>query len=420
MITYIRNVENEEIRMLRSITGAALIWVILFCTGICAQDWPRFRGPNATGISPITGINKNWNKNKPALMWKVPLHDQGYAGPSATSEKVFVIDHQGNEDVVLALDIKNGQPVWTFRYPEPGKENYGYARATPLIHEGRVYVVSRKALVHCLDRDSGKLIWKRNLGEDYEAEPLGWGVSASLIVDGGRLIVPIGGKNALVGALNKKTGKTLWVGGGDDQLSYATPVIAHLDRKKQYLIFAANALIGVNPKNGNALWRFPWKTKYKINAAVPIPVGENTVFISSGYHQGCAVIHISNNKPKLVWKNKEIVAHFNSSVLSDGYIYSTGDPGYLICLDPKSGKVMWKSGGFEKGGLCAVDGTLIVISGNTGAIVQIEMTPEKYHELGRLSPIGEAVNNWVAPIVSEKKLIVRNRKLLACLDIAAR
>ncbi len=104
----------------------------------------------------------------------------------------------------------------------------------------------------------------------------------------------------------------------------------------------------------------------------------------------------------------------------DGHIYTTTPPGYLVCVEAESGREKWRSKGnargFEHGGLCAIDGTLIVVEGNTGNVVQVALTVEGYNELGRFNPLNSA-RCWVAPVVSQKKLFVRSPKELVCLDI---
>ena len=92
---------------------ASLLIVILLLTAAFAADWPHFRGPQADGISRETGINKDWNNRPPAQLWSVPMGDNGYAGPSAAAGKVFIIDHDkdNNKDIVRALDLATGNPV---------------------------------------------------------------------------------------------------------------------------------------------------------------------------------------------------------------------------------------------------------------------------------------------------------------------
>ena len=113
---------------------------LLLCQALThAADWPQFLGPDANGIAPDTGINKDWNAKPPQVLWRTGLSDGGFAGPSVAAGKVFIIDHVGTNDVVRALDFATGAAIWRFEYPDAEKFDYGYARANPTYDNGKVY-----------------------------------------------------------------------------------------------------------------------------------------------------------------------------------------------------------------------------------------------------------------------------------------
>jgi outer membrane protein assembly factor BamB len=348
------------------------------------------------------------------------MTDEGFSGPAIVKDTVYIHDHKDEQDVVCALDISNGRERWSFKYDEEGDENHGYTRSTPTVEKGRVYTISRSGVVHCLDATTGEKIWRVDVMKDYGGKPPKWGAANSALIDGDRLIAIAAGEKAHVVALDKHTGKEIWKGGGTDIAGYATPVKGELDGKRQYLIFTGRSLIGIDSKDGALLWRHPWKTRLDVNAASPLVVGENLVWIASGYRRGCALLKINNETVTEVWSDKNITPHWSSGILIDGHIYTTTPPGYLVCVEAESGQEKWRSKGtargFEHGGLCAIDGTLIVVEGNTGNVVQVALTVEGYDELGRFNPLDSA-RCWVAPVVSQNKLFVRSPKELVCLDI---
>ncbi|MEJ5170883.1 MAG: PQQ-binding-like beta-propeller repeat protein [Fimbriimonadales bacterium] len=377
-------------------------------------DWNRFRGPNGDGISPETGIRKNWNATPPKLLWRVELSDNGYSGPAAAMGMVFLVDHSGANDVVRAFDLKSGREVWRHSYADAPNDNYGFFKATPLVAGGKVFVYSRLGKFLCLDAKTGKPLWTRELMADYRAPKPNWDMAASPVLHQGRVLVCVGGPNATLVALDPNSGKTVWHGGGSDPAGYATPVIATINGRPQALVFTAKALVGVDLSNGALLWRQPWETPYDVNAATPVVLG-NSVFITSGYNRGCALVDITPQGPRIRWENKAVKAHFSSPILHRGVIYANSDPGELVCLDPASGRVLWKARGFEKGGLCAVDGVILAMDGAGGDVVMVAMDPSAYRELGRFRPLGG--QSWTAPIVSNGCLIVRNRSALACYSL---
>ena len=397
-----------------------MVAVAILSSPVWAADWPRFLGPKANSISSETGINKDWSAKPPKEQWRVPMTDEGFSGPAIRGRIVYLHDHVGEEDVIRALEVGTGKEIWRFTYPEAGDENDGFTRATPTIEGDYVYTISRSGLVHCIKAADGGVVWRADVMKDHGGEPPRWGAANSALIDGDRLIAIAAGENSHVVALDKKTGKKIWAGGGTDIAGYGTPAVAVLDGKKQYLIFTGKSFIGVAADDGRLLWRHPWETRLDSNACAPIIVGDNLVWIASGYRRGCALLRIEGDQITELWSDKRITPHWSSPVFLDGHIYTTTPPGYLVCVEAETGKEKWRSKGtargFEHGGLCAVDGTLIVIEGNTGNVVQVAISPQGYQELGRINPL-ESSRCWVAPVVADGKLYVRSPKELVCLDI---
>ncbi|MFW6107895.1 MAG: PQQ-binding-like beta-propeller repeat protein [bacterium] len=395
---------------------ALLVVVTVAALALCAYglaaSWPYWRGPNKDGVSPETGFAGTWKEDAPEKLWQVAMHDGGYAVPSVADGKVLIIDHKGAEDIVRAIDLKTGKDVWAFSYPDSPRSNYGFARAAPVVDDGKVYTVSRLGLVHCLTLEDGEKQWAVNMKKEFGGRPPTWQYTASALIDGGWAIVVPGGKDACVAALHKETGKAIWAGGGSDKPGYATPVAATIDDVKQYVVFTAKNLIGVRAKDGKLLWRFPWHTRYDVNAATPIVRG-NEIFITSNYRRGCALIRVSGNRPKTVWENKAIHSHFNTGILRDGHIYSPSDRGRLVCVEWKTGRMKWEQkGGMGKGGIVGFDDRLIGLHGSRGTVSLVKMTPDKYNELRRMDGLGG--RSWTPPIIADGCLIIRNQKALAC------
>ncbi|NQT20769.1 MAG: PQQ-binding-like beta-propeller repeat protein, partial [Planctomycetes bacterium] len=190
---------------MKKVVVTALCVVSIVCLSVhgFASDWPRFLGPSATGISTETGINKSWNEKPPKELWRLNLTDGGFAGPAAAGGKVFIIDHKGTNDIVRALDLTTGEEAWAFTYSEPGASNFGFARSTPAVDNGKVYTLSRSGQLHCLNAADGKKIWSKNIVAEYKGKAPKWLMSMSPAIDGDKLVMTPGGPNALVVTLNK-------------------------------------------------------------------------------------------------------------------------------------------------------------------------------------------------------------------------
>lgn len=379
-------------------------------SGTTGPDWPRFLGPSGNGLSPSQGLKTSWSQSPPSQLWQVGMSDNGYAGPAVAGGRLYIVDHNGQEDIVRCLDLGSGKDVWQFPYPESGGDNYGFSRATPTVSGGKVYTLSRSGIVNCLNASDGSKIWSRNLQADFGGKLPQWNYAASPVVDDGKVILVPGGSKGTVAAVNKENGQTLWQGGGTDIAGYSTPVPASIGGTRQYVVFNGKAITGVKASDGKLLWRADWETRFDVNAATPIVSG-NRIFITSDYGMGCGMVEVSGGSARIVWRNKDIQAHFSSPVLYEGHIYGIGDPGNLVCMNPADGKVLWRQGGFEKGGQIIVDGLVLAFQGGDGALVQVKATPASYQEFGRFTPLGG--QSWTAPVVADGKLIVRNQTALA-------
>ncbi|HEY3415506.1 MAG TPA: PQQ-binding-like beta-propeller repeat protein, partial [Armatimonadota bacterium] len=319
----------------------ALICFAAFLS-VQAADWPHYRGVKADGYSYETGLNLNWQAQSPKLLWRTAMTDNGFSGPSVVGNIVYIMDHQDKKDIVRAINLTTGQDVWGYSYDDPAGENWGYTRCTPTVAKGKVYTISRTGAVLCLDAAKGTVVWWKNMQKEYKGAQPGWFYSASVVIDGEKAIVSPGGPNATVVALNKDTGAQIWAGGGSNGANYATPVIATINGKRQYVLFGQRTLIGVDTENGALLWSFPWQTGCDVNAAAPVVVG-NTIFITSDYDHGCGLLELGNNGPALRWQNKSMQAHVSSPIYADGYFYgnSNTNGGSLVCLEAATGREMW-------------------------------------------------------------------------------
>lgn len=390
-----------------------LVIACLCCSVAMAADWPNFLGPNRNGIAPDTGLNKDWAAKPPKELWRVPMNDNGFAGPSVAAGKVFIVDHNGSDDIVRALNFETGQQVWQQAYPDTAKFDYGFCRSTPVYSDGKLYVFSRLGTASCLDAETGKFVWSKNLKTDMGGRSPGWDYAGSPLIDGDRLIICMGAANGNVACLDKNTGNPIWTGGNADVAGHTSVIPAQIMGKKQYVVPTATSVIGVDAETGKLAWSIPWQNKCSVNASQPIVEG-NYVFVTSGYGIGCALYEVTGGGAVARWRNNTISAHFSSPLYYNGFIYSNGE-GTLVCMNPQDGSTKWRQTGFEKGGLLIADGVILAINGKDGDLVMVKALPDSYQELGRIKPLGG--QSWTAPIISEGRVIIRNLTALACLDL---
>ncbi len=378
-----------------------------------ALDWYRWRGPDLNGISKETGWQTVWPKEGPKQLWKASL-GIGFSSMSVSNGRVYTMGNENDTETVFCFDANTGQLRWKHSYPCPIDPKYyeGGPSATPTVDAKAVYTLSRKGDLFAFDAETGKVAWSKNVHKELGLKIPDWGFSGSVLVEGNLLIINAGGAGT---ALDKRSDKVAWTS-SKDEAGYSTPLPFETGAQHAVALFSASELEAVNVADGKLLWKFPWKTKYGVNAADPIISG-NEFFVSSGYDQGCALWRVSNGKPSVVWQNKNMRNHFNSCVLIDGNLYGF-DESELKCQDWAGGRIKWTEKSLGKGSLMAAAGKLIVL-GEKGMLVVADASPAGFKPISQAQVIGGKC--WTTPVLSNGKIYCRNAKGdLVCVDVGGK
>ncbi|MFP5286902.1 MAG: PQQ-binding-like beta-propeller repeat protein, partial [Thermoanaerobaculia bacterium] len=197
-----------------------------------------------------------------------------------------------------------------------------------------------------------------------------------------------------------------------DAAGYSAPIAITVRGVRQVIVFTADAILSISPKDGRLFWRSGWKTDYDVNAATPIFLPPDKLFVSSGYGTGSALLQINRTNVVEVWRSKDMKNQFSSSVLHNGVIYGF-DNATLKAMDAATGAERWKQRGFGHGSLILAGGHLVVLS-DRGKLALVQATPEAYRELGTAQVLEGKC--WTAPSLADGRLYVRNEEQLIALD----
>jgi outer membrane protein assembly factor BamB len=176
--------------------------------------------------------------------------------------------------------------------------------------------------------------------------------------------------------------------------------------------------MGLTPDRGNLLWAYPWETMSDINAAQPIVLPDDRVYVSSGYGVGAAMFQVTKGDDgtftvRELWRNTRMKNRFASAVLVNGHIYGF-DESIFACIDAATGDQKWKGGRYGYGQVLAVDDHLIVLS-EEGELALLRATPERHDELARFPAISG--KTWNHPALADGILLVRNASEMAAFDL---
>jgi len=418
-------------RLRRVIVALFMVWPWAATAQVptAPGDWPAWRGPYRTDISPETGLLTEWPKEGPKLLWKIEGLGDGYSTPSLAQGKIFLLGTVDKEEHIIALDRKDGQKVWSTPigamaggYPGP--------RSTPTVDGERLYAISSDGKLACLTTATGALQWKKDLKKDFDGKAGGWAYAESPLIDGARVVCTPGGDKATLVGLNKLTGEPEWQaavsleGNGKKSFNvaaYSSIIVANHGGVKQYVQFLNGGVVGVSATDGTLLWHYDKPANGTANCSTPL-FQDGAVFAASAYGTGGgrADIKVADGKftAEEAYFVKEIQNHHGGLILLNGHVYGTGG-GTLLCIDFATGKTVWNERGVGKGSICYADGHLYVRS-ERGPIALVEATPNGYKEMGRFEqPDRSKQNAWAHPVVAGGKLYIRDWDILLCYDVKA-
>lgn len=435
---------------------APFVIAISIAASAFGEDWPQFLGPRGDNTSRETGLLEKFPKDGPPVIWQRDI-GTGYSAPSVRGELLVLHHRVKDEEVVEAMHPATGKPAWRHAYPSRYQDPYGYnngPRCTPLLTADRCFTLGAEGKLLCLELATGKLLWQRDTARDFNVPEAFFGVGSTPILEGGRLIVMVGGQpNAGVVALDPATGKTLWqsVGkanwegvttlgwraeapyqwtGHEKLASYASPVAATIHGQRHIFCLMRQGLVSVNPTNGTvnfSRW-FQSFANDSVNAMNPI-VQDDLVLISAAYYRSGAVLlrvkpdgktfsevwrdparhpmDMADRDPATGrWKVPALELHWNTPILLDGHLYAFSgrdEPDATFrCVEFSTGKVTWsRDERFQKH---PPHGVQVPVYGRGSAI----LADGKLFVLGEAGLLGlfkpnakqpEEISRWQAPML---------------------
>ncbi len=382
-------------------------------------SWPHFRGPNRDGVVPDGIIETDWKAHPPRELWRQPA-GEGYASFSVGGGRAYTIEQRYGNEVVVCYDVATGRELWAHAYPGHFRESLGGdgPRATPTLHGTFVYSLGAEGDLRCLTAADGKLVWKRQILDEFGAQNLQWAMSASPLVEGAKVIVTNSGTpGPSIIAFDARSGETVWQTDAGQQ-SYSSPVPAELAGRRQLLNLAGRHLNGIDFETGKVLWQFPFATSILISVANPLVLPGDRVFISAGYGTGCAMIKVKETEgawsAEALWSNVKMKNKFSTSVIVDGHVYGL-DEDVLACLDADTGERKWKGGRYGYGSVLAVGGHLLVLSEN-GTLALVNASPAGHEEVASLRIIKDD-KVWNNHVLVGGILLARNHREMVCYDL---
>lgn len=397
------------------------------------DDWPGFRGPGGTGISPTGKPPREWSNDK-NLAWKAELPGAGASSPIVVGDLVIELCYSGNPDALtrelVAFDKNTGKQAWAWKgkaeKPEDPNRGFitehGYASSTPASNGKVVVAVLGKSGVVCIDM-AGKELWRAPTGTMSANRR--WGSAASPVIVGDMVVVNAAEEARAIIAFDLATGKERWKAEGASlELCYATPVLARNAAGEDELILGVpNEIWSIRPATGKLRWHL--EAPLPGNVSPSPTAGDNIVLVQGGYPATTMVAAPLGGRGSLPrdsirWQTGA-ASYVPSGLISQGLFYCVTDKGQAICLEAASGTVVYQERLDIRGAdarskpvyasVVMADGYLYAVSRRSGVFVY---PAGKAFSKPAVMKLGGDEDFSATPAVSGNSLYLRSDKALYC------
>jgi len=405
--------------------------------------WPQFRGPTRDGISSETGLLQTWPEGGPKQVWQVGGLGKGYSSPIIVDGMLYITGDVGDDLVIFAFDL-DGKLKWKAKNGRSWKKSWPGCRASCTWDDGRLYHMNAHGRVVCLAPETGAMNWTVNVFERFDAPNIRWGISECLLIDGDHVIVTPGGKKALMAALDKRTGQTVWASeplhftrthrfGNKktdpidppepdvDKAGYASPSLLEVGGRRLILGCSARHLFCVDAEDGSILWKKGVYVRWEVIASMPAICG-SSVFFTVPDEFGGMLWHVKADADSVTfepaWQTSLDSCH-GAMTLVDGRLYGAGHKKSKEwgCIEVATGKMLYSRGDLAKGCSAYADGRLYVLS-EKGIVELIKPTDTGFETKGRFRLVQPKQSDvWPHPVICGGRLYLRYHDTLRCYDI---
>ncbi len=420
-------------RRIASTSSLAALLLTAISAAPTLADWPHWRGPTRDGVSPeASGYSDGrWLDEKP--LWS-GNYGAGGASPIVAGDVAFFFGWAGGKDQLTAVEAATGKRLWSVSYAAPqharhstGDEGlYSGPSSTPEFDAstGWIYTLGLDGELRAADtRDKGRLVWRMNFYDRYQAgrrprigrsSERDYGYTTAPLVHNDWLIVEVGGKSGTLVAFDKRTGREIWTSeskrlaghsGGLAPMQVAgQPCVAVLTLT--HLLVASVAA----ESPGRTIAEYPWATEYANSIATPAVSGES-VIITSGYnYEKICCLQIAPGRATKLWE-QPYHSKVCTPVIAGGRVYFAFEK--LRCLDLASGRQLFAGGNFGDAGSCifTADERLIVFGGR-GTLALIagpKESPTAYRQLSTSGPLF-STDVWPHVVLTGGRLLCKDRE----------
>jgi len=391
-----------------------------FITSQPVYDWHDWRGPGRTARVPQIPARL---PERPRKIWTYKTTGLAVAGVAADKERVIVPDKSadGKNDIFTCVSAQDSTKIlWRLEYPAGGRMEYSNSpRATPVIHDGLVYLQGAFGHLHCLDVATGRVIWKRHLFGDYDSELLNWGASSPPLIVDDRLIINPGAAKASIAALNRKNGRLIWKTPGH-AAAYSAFVHGRFGGIDQIIGYDAGGLGGWDSETGQRLWEMVPPDGTDFNVLTPVIVDGQLLLGSE--NNGTRLYRFEDSgalNPLPLRRNEDLAPDTCTPVIVNGRIFATAY-GELFCVRLADMKTLWRKTNdmfYDHSNVMGGPDRVMVWT-MSGDLLLLDATVDDCRVISHLRPFGkEQLNSMSHPAFVGDRIYLRSKDELRAFSL---
>jgi outer membrane protein assembly factor BamB len=388
-------------------------------------DWPQWRGPRRDGISSERGLRAIWPEGGPRLLWKADSLGTGWSSPVVVGQSVYITGDVDDDLVVYAFGV-DGSLRWRAKNGAAWQGSFPGARACCAYSEGRLYHLNAHGRLACLDANDGNELWSANILERFDGKNITWALSECVLVDGPRVLVTPGGTKAMMAALDKQNGRTVWTTEpiDRDRTSHCSPILFRWAGRRLIANCSSGHGFGIDADTGELLWTVPLRNQYGVNVATPV-YGSGSVFYVTPYAENGRTYRLGGDRrgvtAELAWTSS-LDTVTGSGVLVDGTLFAAGyrKSKWWFGVDWQTGETKYELRDLTTGACIFADGRLYCLD-ERGTAALLEPGADGLQIAGRFRLFTERARDaWAHPVLAAGRLYLRYHDTLWCYDVQAR
>jgi len=426
---------------------ATIALSITLCAATIAhsENWPNWRGPHQSSVSGEEDLPIAWSEFS-GLAWKTQLPAWGNSTPAIWEDAIFLTSHRGEDLLLLRLDTKKGQIVWTqkvgageaTRQAKRGKQKFhqlhNLASPSPVTDGETVVCHFGNGDLAAYDFE-GNQLWKRNLQDDFGDYTIWWGHANSPVRFEDSVISvcmqdPMNAKGergepgdnreakSYLVAHDLKTGRQKWLtlrhtrASAEQGDAYTTPLRYETSEGPRLLVWGANQLDVYDPRTGEQLWYLPDLVGGRTVTGPTI--GNDMVYVTQGMRGpllGVALEGESGERDRdaIAWRYTQGTPDSCSPVVWEDLLFTVTDDGIVRCFDALTGNLHWRERikGKYKASPVAADGRIYFL--NTEGLCTVISAWKRYD---RLTENKLDDTTLASPAISDGRIYIRGQNAL--------